>query len=206
MDKLLFPDYKNCILSIPNSILSFYGAKTHHDTLNLIDEKLNKKYRNVVLYIFDGLGMEILQKHSPNGFFMKNCLTQLTSVYPCTTTTALTTYQNGLSPIEHAWLGWAQYFKEIDKCVELFNGNDSYTDLPDADYDVVSKNIGYRNLFQQINEVDPQIVCHDVSAFGDIITSSNQEICTNILELCGSAERHYIYAYNNEPDGLMHRL
>ena len=128
MSNIYYPDYQNnCILGIPNSILRHYGATPHHNTLPVLDERLKKGYKNIVLLVLDGMGMAALKKHAPDGFLIKNCVMQLSSVYPCTTTSALTTYETGLTPLEHGWLGWAMYFKEIDKSVELFTGKQSAT-------------------------------------------------------------------------------
>ena len=77
--------------------------------------------------------MSALKAHAPDGFLMKHSVTQLGSVYPCTTTSALTTYETGLTPLEHGWLGWAMYFSEIDKSVELFTGKQSGTNIPAAE-------------------------------------------------------------------------
>ena len=43
---------------------------------------------------------------------------ELTSVYPCTTVAAMTSYRSGISPNEHGWLGWTLYFKETNRIVD----------------------------------------------------------------------------------------
>ena len=98
---IFMPDYKNSILGIPNSILAHYGAKPHHATQPILDEKLRNNYKNIVLLVLDGLGLDVLKAHAPNGFLAKNCVAQLSSVYPCATTSALTTFETGLTPVEH---------------------------------------------------------------------------------------------------------
>ena len=76
--------------------------------------------KNIVLLVLDGMGLDVLKTHAPDGFLMKNCEARLSSVYPCTTTSVLTTFETGLTPIEHGWLDWSHYFKEIG------NGSDTY--------------------------------------------------------------------------------
>jgi predicted AlkP superfamily pyrophosphatase or phosphodiesterase len=99
---LQYPDYQNnCILGIPNSILKHYSASAHHNTLPILDDYLDKRYKNIVLLVLDGMGVSTLDAHAPDGFLMKHCVAQLGSVYPCTTTSALTTYETGLTPLEH---------------------------------------------------------------------------------------------------------
>lgn len=51
-------------------------------------------------------GANVLQKHlEPEGFFAAYMAGTITSVYPCTTTAAETTFASGLSPLEQGWIG-----------------------------------------------------------------------------------------------------
>ena len=202
---IFYPDYNNSILGIPNSILSYYGAKPHHKTLPALDKVLTKNFKNIVLYVLDGLGVEALNTHAPNGFLKKNCITELSSVYPCTTTSALTTLETGLTPIEHGWLGWSSYFKEVDECVDLFTGEISGTERTPSIQNITWEVIGYKNLFKQINDIDPSVENCRVSPFGEYKTDTNEEICGHIQALCKKDGRRYIYAYHYQPDGDMHR-
>lgn len=205
MNDLCYPNYQNnCILGIPNSILKHYGATAHHNTLSFLDERLKKGYKNIVLLVLDGMGIKALNDHAPDGFLMKNCTAQLSSVYPCTTTSALTTYETGLTPLEHGWLGWAMYFSEIKKSVELFTGNQSGTSTA-AEHNIVWDNIGFTNLFEQIKMADSSVECCRVSPFGEYWTDTNEAICAHLETLCKKEGRRYIYAYHFQPDYDMHR-
>jgi len=77
----------------------------------------------VVLMAFDGMGVDILEKHLPRESFLReNMIRYVTSVFPSTTTAAMTAYYSGLSPNEHGWLGWSLYFigvKGSDKILFL---------------------------------------------------------------------------------------
>jgi len=202
--QIIFPDYKNNILGIPNSILSYFGAKPHNDTLSILDKRLRKGFRRVVLLVLDGLGMDALETHAPDGFLMKNCVTQLHSVYPCTTTSALTTFETGLTPIQHGWLGWTSYFEEINKCVDLYSGNESGTNRPASDRNIVWETIGYESIFSQINEADSDVECCRVSLFGEYWSDTNEGICNHIKTLCNKDGQRYIYSYHFQPDTDMH--
>ena len=110
--KLLYPNYDHSILGIPNSLLNYYGAKAHHTSLPILDKLLKQNYKNVILIILDGMGMDMLQHNlSPLSFLRCHIKTKISSVFPSTTTVATTTYYSGLTPIEHGWLGWVPYFK-----------------------------------------------------------------------------------------------
>ena len=62
-NKIVLPDYKNCIANLPNSILKKLGLPTNGDTLPLLDKYLQKEYKNVVLILLDGMGKVILERH-----------------------------------------------------------------------------------------------------------------------------------------------
>lgn len=202
---IFYPTYDNNILGIPNSILMHYRAKPHHATLTVLDERLRLGYKNIVLMVLDGMGLDVLKAHVPDGFLMKNCVAQLSSVYPCTTTSALTTFETGLTPIEHGWLGWSHYFDEIGKCVDLFSNNQSGTGRPAAEHNIVWETIGFKNLFDQIREVDSAVECCRISPFGEYWSDTNEAVCDHIETLCKKDGRRYIYAYHFQPDKDIHR-
>ena len=72
----------------------------------------------VVLLIFDGLGYNRLLHHldSHDGTFMtlatKGALKPLTTVFPATTSTVLTSIFTGLSPAQHQILGYHMFSKK----------------------------------------------------------------------------------------------
>lgn len=66
----------------------------------------------VVLVVIDGLGWEYLQGR-PESFLARHARARLSSVFPTTTATAITTYLSGLAPQQHALTGWFTYLKEL---------------------------------------------------------------------------------------------
>ena len=97
---VVLPDYENSILNLINSILHYYHVETKYNGIDILDKRLEKKYKNIVLIILDGMGENILNTISPNGFFKKHQERKITSVCPSTTTAAMTTYYSGKPPIE----------------------------------------------------------------------------------------------------------
>ena len=74
-NQIIFPDYNNSILNFSCSILNHFGAKVHHNTLPYVDSILKKNFKNVVVILLDGLGINILEKHlKPNDFLRKHFL------------------------------------------------------------------------------------------------------------------------------------
>ena len=67
---LIWPDYKNCIANLPNSILKKFGIETVGDTLPMLDPILKKDYKNIVVILLDGMGKAIIESHlAENGPF-----------------------------------------------------------------------------------------------------------------------------------------
>jgi hypothetical protein len=196
---------RETLLGIPNSILTYFGAPAHHATLPVLDRALTTRPRNVVLLVLDGMGNDMLTANIPDGFFARNRAAVLPSVYPCTTTAAITTFVTGLSPAEHGWLGWSCYFREIDQCVDLFSGVRGGTKQPAADPDIVDKLLDYTDLRDQIRAANPSVQTHGVSAFAEIPVDTCEEACAEILALCARPGPHYIYAYLVQPDSAMHK-
>ena len=100
MKEIVFPNYDHSILNLINSILRKYNVQTNYKGLPVLDEKLKENHDNIVLIILDGMGNNILENISKNGFFNKNKIDKITSVSPSTTTAAITTYYSGKPPIE----------------------------------------------------------------------------------------------------------
>ncbi|MDR1692131.1 MAG: alkaline phosphatase family protein [Oscillospiraceae bacterium] len=197
---LFLPDYTNSILGIPNSILAHYGAKPHHPTLPALDEKLCKGYKNVVLLVLDGLGDNLLNAHAPDGFLADHRVSALSSVYPSTTASALTTLESGLTPIEHGWLGWSGWFEEAGENVELFTNKIYGTDRSAAEHSLAWMKLPYKNLFTQVREASPDVETCRVSPFGEYWCDTNEALCSHIEILCKKGGRRYIYAYHFQPD------
>lgn len=68
---LLFPDYQNSILNIPCTLLKHFGLRAPHGTLAVLEQELAAHhYQNIVLMVFDGMGMAVLEKNlPPESFF-----------------------------------------------------------------------------------------------------------------------------------------
>lgn len=58
-----FPDYSRSLLSLVSSILGHFGVGAAHATLPEMDSYLEKNYKNVVVMLFDGMGISVLRKH-----------------------------------------------------------------------------------------------------------------------------------------------
>ena len=154
MEGITLPNYDKCILSTISSILKYYKVDNGHTTLNSLDKLLDKKYKNVVLLILDGMGEHILNTLDKDGYFKSNQIDMVTSVYPSTTTAAMTTYYSGKSPLETGWIAWSQYFKEYGRSMDVLKHKESYTgeSIKPAFNDVYETVINYKSVFDMIEE------------------------------------------------------
>ena len=154
MKKIKYPDYMNSTVSLANSVLKYFGAPVHHETLALLDRELaEREYENVVLLLLDGMGKCILDGNlEPDGFFASHLAGTYSAVFPPTTVAATTSICSGLYPVEHCWLGWDCYYPKIDKTVTVFLNREAGTTKPAADYPVAKTLCPYQSLVEQIRE------------------------------------------------------
>ena len=125
---ICYPDYSRCIANLACSVLKHYGITPPNDTLAEADALLQKQYRNVVILLLDGMGMNILRKHlQPDGFLRRNLRFEYLSTFPPTTVAATTAVTSGLFPNQSAWLGWVGYFPELNRNVVYFLNKDNDT-------------------------------------------------------------------------------
>lgn len=203
---VVFPDYQNCILNLTASVLRHYGAPCHHPGLPILDAVFSRPYKNKVLMILDGLGSRFLARQVPaDGFFRRYQVAEITSVYPCTTTAATTSMQSGLSPLEHAWLGWSPWIREYGRVVDLFLDRDSYSGAtispPPA-----RQLLACEDLLPQIaRAAGPGLQCHKVlPKYDPNGVNSLAEMIIKIRQYCQLPGPRLILAYWHEPDTLMH--
>jgi hypothetical protein len=105
------PDYQGgSLVNLMASIAQCRGARPLHPPLK--NHRLASETRNVVLLIIDGLGDRLLAAHAGGGELARRRRGSLTSVFPSTTASAITTSYTGRTPLEHGLTGWFTYFPE----------------------------------------------------------------------------------------------
>ncbi|SCW48075.1 Predicted pyrophosphatase or phosphodiesterase, AlkP superfamily [Ruminococcaceae bacterium YRB3002] len=197
------PDYKNCIANLPNSVLKYFGAETVGDTLPLMDKYLDREYKNVVVMLLDGMGSSVLVWNMDHGdHFYRHYAGSYDSVFPSSTVPATISAMTGLQPCEHAWLGWDNYYRDIDKTVTVFTNTVQDTGRPAADFDVPRRFTPYRTVTERLNEAG--IKAYDVSPYSDPFPGTFPGIMDLIKKHCDEPGRKYIYAYWPSPDDILH--
>lgn len=214
-ENIIMPNYDNCILGTITSILKYYNVETNHKSSKKIDEILQQKdYKNVIFLVLDGLGEHILNKDLPNGYLKNNQIDCVTSVYPSTTTAALTTYYSGKPPYETGWIAWSQYFKEYGRAVDMFSHNESYMREPIKNLlmDVFKTIVNYESIFEQIEKASKDVKAYELEpeyaerrAKRSIRANNLDELIMDIQDICNDSDKKFIFAYSDNPDGLLHK-
>lgn len=131
-DGWILPDYQGRgLANIPGTVLAALGAREERDIAPLrdLDPSLADGVRAVVVILVDGLGVGQLERLVARGDmpFVASILDrardrdgaqlfEVTSVFPSTTTAAITTLNTGRTPQEHgnlAYLCWLEEFGQV---------------------------------------------------------------------------------------------
>lgn len=214
MKEIIFPNYDESIINTMSTILNHYGIQSNYAKIPILKEALNKSYKNVVFMVFDGMGIDMLQRNLKDDDTL-NAQTKLnlTSVFPSTTTAAMTAYYAGISPNEHGWLGWSLYFKEYGRCIDTFINTDSYSgeaiNGPHAGHTLMA----YTHVLDQIeistqNKVRSYMIepIH-IKYRGKntkIGVESAAQLFKEVKQLCNENHEKFIFCYWNDPDKTMH--
>lgn len=202
------PNYHKSVLNISATLSDYLGVKNDIPKLENLKRYLKKDKKNIVFIILDGLGLEnVKELTDKNNFFEKHTVDYVTSVLPSTTTNSTTSMIACSYPSEHLYVGWAIWFKEYKKVVQLFKNKDDYTGEFVTD---VFKILPYENYFnkektdRKIYTVMPSYAGHCVSE-NNVICDIPEDTVTTIHKVLKEPERKFVYCYCHSPDYLMHR-
>jgi predicted AlkP superfamily pyrophosphatase or phosphodiesterase len=101
------------IVNLMSSILKSYGFNSEYKLLKDFDLAGLCESTNIVLAVIDGLGYEYVMDYGKDSIFYEYLKCKITSVFPATTATGITTFATGVAPQQHAITGWFTYLKEF---------------------------------------------------------------------------------------------
>lgn len=109
------PDYQGAgLANLVQSIGQGLGLPPHPDYphAELLPPARVAAARQVMLLVVDGLGSVFLERH-PDSFLARHAIGGLTSVFPTTTATAVTSLATGVGAQQHAITGWFVWLREL---------------------------------------------------------------------------------------------
>jgi hypothetical protein len=110
---MLRPDYAGGgLANLIASIAEACGGTPRHAPLAALPARELREARNIVLLLIDGLGDHYLRREGAGGALLARRRGALTSVFPSTTASAITTTYTGWTPLEHGLTGWWTLFGE----------------------------------------------------------------------------------------------
>lgn len=145
----------DCVSNVPSTILSILGVEDGRTRLprKALGEVDTSGVENVVLFALDGLGWSEWGRQTGSGFFgemnSKGHAVPITTVFPSTTSAALTTLVTGLTPQEHGLIEWFLYLKEAGMVIQT---------LPFSP-------VGARGSDTLLSKVNPRILFHGETIF-----------------------------------------
>ncbi|KFB67579.1 nucleotide pyrophosphatase/phosphodiesterase family protein [Candidatus Accumulibacter vicinus] len=115
------PDYAGgSIVNLVQSIATACGSTSSpYPPLPALSAAQLGRARHIVLLVIDGLGQRTLARHASSPHLQHHLLGSMTSVFPSTTASAITTFMTGLAPAQHGLTGWHMHLDEIDQTLAI---------------------------------------------------------------------------------------
>jgi len=212
-----FPNYQsNSLVNLMSRLASEFGAapqvypQFEHASLPTFAD-----YQNIVLLIIDGLGAGYVDAQS--GFLQAHKVTELTSVFPTTTASAITTFMTGLAPQQHGLTGWFTYLKELGAVTAVLpcQLRGSREPLEERGIDIATL-YGHTPFFDRLQApstvlapewiVDsPFNIAHSGRARRQGYTDL-ASMLAHLTRIVRDGDRQYVYAYWPDFDRLSHQF
>lgn len=212
------PDYQGgSIVNLMSSIMHALGGNSNqHPPLRMLDGDALSQATNIVLLVLDGLGYHYLCDRGRNSVLHHYLNGQMTSVFPTTTATAITTFMTGLAPQQHGLTGWFTYFDEIESVVTVLPCKHRYNIAENHKIPINAQQLyGHIPLFDLL-DVDSFVVTPEMIAYSEYSLSHRGKAQIKpyvTLAECfdytadivrSSGTRKYVYTYWPQFDGMAH--
>lgn len=211
------PDYHGAsLVNLMSSITRALGGAAVDYPPSTVLPAAALDHRVVVLLVIDGMGYAHLERMAGGGLLHAHLAGRMTSVFPSTTASAITTFLTGTAPQQHALTGWYVHLKEVGCVTAVLPLRPRY-----GGPSLVEAGVDPRALFDHANLFDRLAVpCH-VVAPREIVHSpfnlahtgnafrhgyANREQMFECIVKCACTDeaRTYVYAYYPELDRIAH--
>ena len=219
MDSFVFPDYAGQgIVNLMQSIAVACGQPAlPYRQLDALPAAALAESRHIVLLVIDGLGQSLLSRY-PSPKLQAHAQATMTSVFPSTTASAITTFMSGLAPAQHALTGWHVHLAEIGETLAILPLTPRVGELPEgvSGQSLAPRLFAYPSLFSALQRecwtLAPRAIAG--SAFNawhargahTLAYATPDEMFEQIAGLLRDATApRYIYAYVADLDSCAHR-
>jgi hypothetical protein len=206
------------IVNLMSSVVSGLGGKeTGHPPLGLLGPGRVGAARRVVLLVIDGLGFAHLSGARAGEAMRSGLAGPISSVFPPTTASAITTLLTGLAPRQHGLVGWYTYLREIGSVATVLPFTTRYGRFPLGRAGVSAAALyGLTPVFDRLPVASAAVLPADLAdsevsrALGGralrVPFRSLAGLVARVLGLVrGGGRRRFIYAYWPGLDRLAHR-
>ncbi len=211
------PDYRaGSLVNLIASLTAACGGQPRHTPLAALPPEQLAWANNIVFFLVDGLGYNYLADVGRGGALVDHLAAPLTSVFPSTTATAITTSFTGLTPREHGMTGWFGWFPEAGVVAAPLPFRRRGDDKPLTELGVrpsqffVSAPLLDSFAVRSIIVTQRRIVDSDYSRYfgGRAERRGYDDLASLVSELDAAVrsgpERKYIYVYYPELDTVAH--
>lgn len=211
------PIYKDgSIVNLMSSVLKAYGCESKYEALKILKPDELRESKNIVLIVIDGLGYEYLTKYGKGTVFNNYLRGKITSVFPATTATAITTFVTGVAPQQHAITGWYVYLKELGLVSTILPFTPRCGGLSFSQIKINPKVIfNQKSVFEKIKANSYYIIHKDFLGSDYTVALSGRaksrpfnsltDFFRQIRRVLSSTKsKKYVYAYLHKFDSLCH--
>ena len=217
MTSIVLPDYSGQgIVNLMQSIASACGsASARYPELAALPAAVLGEARHIVLLVIDGLGQRMLARHPACPNLQRHAIASMTSVFPPTTASAITTFMSGLAPAQHGLTGWHIHFEEIGQTLAILPLTARGGPPPATPEALPQRLFEHTALFEQLDRecwvITPRRIAGSpfnawhARGANCLAYDSQREMFAQIAGLLRDAPApRYIYAYTSELDSNAH--
>ena len=212
------PDYQGgSLVNLMRSMGDALGvASNGYTPLNILPAARLARAERIVLLVIDGLGDALLEQLGPHSGLRSLKAGTITSVYPPTTATAVTTLMSGLAPQQHGLTGWFMHFRKLGTVTAVLPFVPRYSRTPVSGAGVpLAAVVDCPSFCARVDGASvallPAVIADsDFSrALGHGATRIGYrdltDFATRLQALCaGESDARYVYAYWSDFDHLAH--
>lgn len=214
--------------NLSNSLMKLMGVKPAGRCLK---DNVFSDFKNVdmvVLLVMDAMGLNVFTRSSEelrrllNSFLLGHsvCFKALTSVFPSTTSTALTSLNTGLTPQEHGIVAYTLFLKELGSMVNMISLSPVNDERRNRIFDLgmdAEKLLGIKVLTERLKEAGIEsktIMRYGIrnSGLSTILYKGSKivpaltsvDFATNLVRLVNDRKTRLIIAYWDSFDGQSH--